>query len=163
MAKPVEAVMLPLETARWRLGAVWFAGSGLIFALLVVQSIAGVYEDRAQSIWGWVLPNLVPTLSLMIGVFAGAALLEEADTDKMRVRRGFYRLSVGLSCFHLMAVLLTILAQPLMPALSAESTVDPRASLEMSNLWLGPLQGFVAATLGTLFFSKTGKRVRSRS
>jgi hypothetical protein len=164
MASIFEPAMLPLETARWRLGTVWFAGAGLIISMLVIQSVAGVYEDRVQAVWSWVLPNLVPTLSLMVGVFAGAALQEEAESDRMRVRRAFYRLAIGLSVFHLTCVLVTLLVQPFIPALQGfEGQIDPRRSFEVSNLWLGPLQGLVAAVLGTLFFSKSGKKTRSRS
>jgi hypothetical protein len=148
--------MVPLEEARWKLGSIWFFGAGLIMILLIVQSLMGVYGDRVQGVWGWALPNIVPTLSLMIGVFAGAALLEHAESDTMKVRRPFVRLAMGLSIFHLLAVAATLLAQPWGPTISGdEDSYDVMMLFDVSNLWLGPLQGLVAAVLGVMFYSKT--------
>ena len=148
--------MVPLERVRWQLGTTWFIGAGFLFAVLIVQSLAGVYEDSVQAVWGWLLPNIVPTLSLMIGVFAGAALSDHAQTDTMRVRAPFTRLAVGLSIFHLLAVAATIAAFPFLGQISGP---DARAMslFETSNLWLGPLQGIVAAVIGALFFSRNSK------
>lgn len=144
---------IPLERARQRLGILWFVGSGLIFLVLIVQSLLNAYGARTQGVWGWALPNFLPTLLLMMGVFAGAALLDETESDKMQVRTFFYRLTFWLSIFHLCMVLLTMLAQPYVPALQRGD--DPMSLFDLSNLWLGPLQGLVAAGVGALFFSKS--------
>jgi hypothetical protein len=149
--------MVALEDARWKLGKVWFFGSALIVIVLIAQSLAGVHEGRVQGVWGWALPNIMPTLSLMIGVFAGAALQEQTESDSMRVRQPFLRLAVGLSVFHLLAVTATIAAQPFLATLLG-SKADPMTLFDTSNLWLGPLQGMVAAVIGALFFSKSSKK-----
>jgi hypothetical protein len=145
---------ISLETARWRLGTLWFVGSGLIFLLLAVQSLMGVYEDRVEAVWGWALPNFLPTLMMMMGVFAAAALVHEADSDRMKVRSNFLRLAIALSGFHLFCVLLTLLLRPLVPGLSNDDSIEPMAIFETSNLFLGPLQGLVGGAIGALFFSK---------
>ena len=143
---------IPLEQARQTLGTLWFIGSGLIFVILIVQTLGNAFGDRIQGVWGWALPNFLPTLLLMMGVFAGSALLDETESDKMLVRRFFYRITFWLSIAHLGAVLLTMLSQPFLPALNGGR--DAMAGFDLSNLWLGPLQGLVAAGIGTLFFSK---------
>lgn len=148
--------MVALEDARWALGKTWFIGAGLIAALLIFQSLAGVYEGRVQAVWGWAVPNIMPTLSLMLGVFAAAALQENVESDSMRVRRPFFRLALGLSVFHLIVVAGTILAQPFLGTI-AGAGANPMTLFDMSNIWLGVLQGMVAAILGALFFSKTSK------
>lgn len=145
--------MIPLERARWTLGILWFIGSGLLFVLLIVQSLAGVYEARVQDVWGWALPNLIPTLSLMIGVFAAGALSEQAESDAMWVRRPFFRLSLAMSVFYLLAVAAAFFAQPFLGAIQGAQG-DPMTLFNTSNLWLGPLQGLVAAMIGALFVSK---------
>lgn len=148
---------LPLEQVRWRLAWTWFTGAGLIFGLLIIQSLTGVYEQRVQAVWGWALPNFLPTLSLMIGVFASMATVDEDESDRMKVRRPFAKLAMAVSLFHLAAVTATLLAHPY------SATFFPRlpsgepnmlAVFEISNLFLGPLQGFVAGVIGVLFFTK---------
>lgn len=146
--------MISLDEARWALGKIWFIGAALLAALLIFQSLAGVHEARVEGVWGWALPNVMPTLSLMIGVFAAAALQEHVESDSMRVRRPFFRLAMGLSVFHLVAVASTILAQPFLGTIKG-SEANPMTLFDMSNLWLGPLQGLVAAAIGALFFSRT--------
>lgn len=153
MAKPK---MVSLEEARWALGKVWFTGAALLAALLIFQSLSGVHEGRVEGVWGWALPNVMPTLSLMIGVFAAVALQEHVESDSMRVRRPFFRLALGLSIFHLLVVAATIVAQPFLGSIKG-SEANPMTLFDMSNLWLGPLQGLVAAVIGALFFSKTSK------
>lgn len=148
--------MVALEQARWGIGKIWFICSGLLFAVLIVQSLANVYEDRVQAVWGWFLPNIMPTLSLMLGVFAAAALQEHVESDDMRVRKNFYRLATMLSLFHLAAVAGTIAAQPMLATL-AGSNAKPMALFDVSNIFLGPLQGVVAAAIGAMFFSKASK------
>lgn len=148
----VKVRLVSLETVRWRLATVWFCGSGAIFLLLALQSLSGLYQDRLQGVWGWALPNFLPTLSLMLGVFAASALQNDAEDDRLGVRIGFYRLSFALSLFYLLMLLLTILIQPFVGAWRNEPSAAQ--SLETANLWLGPLQGLVVAALGVLFFIK---------
>ena len=155
-ARTMKQKMVSLEDARWALGKVWFIGAALIGTLLIIQSLAGVYEGRVQAVWGWAVPNIMPTLSLMIGVFAAAALQEHVESDSMRVRQPFFKLAVGLSIFHLIAVAGTIFAQPFLGTI-AGSSANPMTLFDISNIWLGLLQGMVAAVIGALFFSKTSK------
>ena len=151
-----QSPMIPLEKARWRLGLLWFGGAAAISLLLVVQSLFGVYQANVQEVWGWALPNYLPTLSLMLGVFAAVALADQTETDLMRVRKPFFWLAFGLSAFHLVCVAIVILVQPMLPSRTPEGEAyDVMASFVTSNLWLGPLQGLVALALGALFFSRS--------
>src|SRR4051794_4314031 len=104
--------LIPIEIARWRLALVWFSASGALFLILVLQSLFGVYENRLQGAWGWALPNFVPTLALMISVFAADALKDYGETETLKVRKPFFKLSLGLSVFYLTILLGTIFAQP---------------------------------------------------
>jgi hypothetical protein len=154
-----KSPMLPLEKARWRLAAVWFIGAGIIAIILALQSLFDVYGSRVQEVFGWLLPNVVPTLSLMMGVFAAVALVQDAETDAMEVRTPFFWLALGLSTFHLICLLLVICVQPLLPSHTlSNGEPDTMRSFVVSNLFLGPLQGLVAAALGALFFSKSARK-----
>lgn len=148
--------MIPLEQARWRLALIWFPACGLLFLLLVIQSMGGAYGDDLPRAWGWALPNFVPTLSLMISVFAGGALVTQST--KVRVRRNFLALSMSVSIFYLVILFLSVLAQPVIPLFNTTTTMSRIEMLETSNLWLGPLQGLVVIALGVLFFLKEDQK-----
>jgi hypothetical protein len=144
-----ETTGLPLTKARTRLGFVWFPLAGVLVLLLAVQSLNEVYGDAAQKVWGWALPNFLPTLALMTAVFSEDAL-RPAPSDARYVRRGFCALAMALSLFYLALLFLAVLA-PLFAG--GAPTLERRlAAMEMSNLWLGPIQGLVIATVSALFF-----------
>lgn len=145
---------IPLENARWSLAKLWFIGSGLIFLLLVGQSIGTIYDGALQTVWGWALPNFVPTLALMVSVFAADALKPYNEADSSKVREPFYKLAFGLSIFYLSIFLVTILSVPAFLYMRQGTKVSAIDLLQVSNLWLGPLQGIVVAALGVLFFLK---------
>jgi hypothetical protein len=146
--------LVSLDRARWRLAAVWFPACGVVFLLLIGQSIGGVFGDEIQRVWGWALPNFVPTLALMISVFAAEAVKPHAK-DTSFVRKNFYLLALGLSVFYLGLLLFSILIQPFLHWINgaAGGGIAARMDLlETSNLWLGPLQGLVVGSLSVLFF-----------
>src|SRR6266404_8818241 len=135
---------IDLDRARRFIAIVWFAGGGLCFALMIVQSIIGRFEGVAQEMWAWFTPTVVPTVSLIIGVLASTAL--EDDTGRT-VKKFFYHASVGLSLAYLIILLLTMLLEPL----AGEHNM---AYFKFSNFWLSPMQGLVVAALGALFNSR---------
>lgn len=133
---------MTLSVCRRRLAILWLGGAGVVFVLLFLQSVLGRYGENVAKAWGWFLPTVMPTLSLIIGVLAIAATRKAAG-DK-EVDRFFYRLAFGLSAFYLLLVALTLLLQPFLP-------FAPLELMQQSNLWLGPLQGLVSAALGIFF------------
>jgi hypothetical protein len=78
-----------LETARWRLAAIWFCASAVIFLILIIQSTGGVYDEQVQTAWGWALPNFLPTLAFMTSVFAPDALHPYEEGGAQTVRGNF--------------------------------------------------------------------------
>jgi hypothetical protein len=135
------AARMALEEARNRLAAVWFVGAGLMILLLVVQSILGKHE-QLQEVWSWFVPNVVPSLSLMLGVIAADAL---ASSDDLRlVKVPFFRLANGVSCFYIGLLALTILLEPW----SARPGIE---LFTLSNYWLSPTQGLAVAAVGAVF------------
>jgi hypothetical protein len=146
--------LIPLEKARWHLAKLWFGACAIVFVVLVAQSIGKVYEGRLQAAWSWALPNFVPTLALMMSVFTTDALKTYEANNAPQVREPFFKLSFGLSLFYLVLLLVTVLAQPFFLTAGADQKASPVELLEISNLWLAPLQGLVVAALGVLFFLK---------
>lgn len=134
-----------MHQCKRRLATLWFVGAGAIFFVVYLQMIFGRYGDKVGDVWSWVLPTILPTLSLAIGVLVMDALGKGAKVA--RIDQFLYRLTFSLSCAYLIAVLLLFLLQPL-------SEVPALQLMQQSNFWLGPFQGLVAAGMGA-FFSTT--------
>ncbi len=125
------------------LAVLWFTGSGVIFFILLFQTIFQRYEGRVSEVWEWFLPTIMPTLSLIVGVLVMDALGKKAK--KQTVDRFVFKLSFSLSFVYLVVVALTILMPPFPKALPTLEL------MQQSNLWLGPFQGLVTASLGAFF------------
>jgi hypothetical protein len=123
---------------------VWLSGSAVVFLLLAAQSIGGKYGPGVTDAWSWLLPLVSPMLLLIVG-----AVVAEAYKPRARatVSQFSFRLSFGLSLFYLILLAAAILVQPF-------SQQEPLKVLDVSTLWLGPLQGLVATSLGVFFQSK---------
>lgn len=154
---------MTLTKSKWMFASIWLGGAGLVFLILVVQSLVGRYGSQSEDAWAWYLPTVMPTLSLIIGVLAtdfrvaatanatAAASATTTTANDAKVlpvsARGLLWLGVGLSVFYLLLVAVTILAQPFL------QDVSPIELMHRSNLWLGPLQGLTAGVLAAFFRS----------
>jgi uncharacterized membrane protein len=137
---------MTLTKSKWMFAGVWLGGAGIVFALLVVQSLVGRYGEDTQAAWAWYLPTVMPTLSLIIGVLASDFRATPDPAKPMpEPSRGLLWMAMGLSVFYLLLVATTILVQPFLQA------VSPIELMHRSNLWLGPLQGLTAGALAAFF------------
>ena len=132
-----------------QLAIVWFLVAVVLGAVMMVQSVLGHYGDKSGDAWSWLLPNLLPTLSLMISVFAADAIAGDAGAGRT-IDSFIFRLTFAVSVVYLGGVAASIFLSPL-------STEGPIALMKTSNLWLGPMQGLTAASLG-IFFVKPQKK-----
>lgn len=139
---------IQLEMVRSRLAGVWLIGGLLIFTIVILQSLIGHFGDQMYKVWQWLLPSIMPTMTMVISVLGASALAP--FFSGLVVRKTFYRTAEYLSIFYLFLLLLTILIQPFVSA----SVDEEIKSLSSSNLFLGPLQGLVGSALGVLFASK---------
>ena len=170
-----QTIMVPLGKVRNRLTTVWLIFAAAIFTIVLVQSVLhkyggtltsdgavplsapadnskpddGMQVDHTVDVWKWLLPNLLPTLTMMVSALAASAFIQN---ERSTVRRDFYHSAMGLSVFYLATVAGLLLSQPIA---NPNSATDQLNSLRTSNIATGPLQGLVAAALGVLF--ATGK------
>lgn len=130
--------------AKKKIASFWFVFCGIIFVLMIVQSLNGKFEDKVSEAWGWIFPSILPTLSLILGVFL--IDIKNSFIKKKTIDIFYYRLTLGLSFFYLFTVLSILLSQPLIgkPIISL---------MKESNIFLGPIQGLVNVSMG-LFFIK---------
>ena len=140
-----SVAFVPLDSARNRLASLWLGAAGLIFLILVIQSLLLVYGSFVQEVWGWILPTVMPTLGMIVTVLGYTAL--DPRSGEAVVRKSFLTVAFWLSFTYLLLIIVTVLIQPF-------SAANPVDLMRMSNLWLGPFQGVVASALGVLFVSK---------
>jgi hypothetical protein len=136
---------LPMARCKQWLGGLWFSTAAILFLLVILQTIFGKYGANAKDAWGWLLSQIMPTLSLIIGVLVIDALDKGPTTNG--ADRFLFRLTFGLSVFYLLMVLLPIIIQPF-------TELGPLELLTQSTLWLAPLQGLVSASLAAFFVKR---------
>ena len=137
--------MPTLKQCRKRLATIWLIGSGILFFLLILQTIFKHYGEKAGDVWSWFLPMIMPTLSLIIGVLVWDGLNRSTETPSSD--SFMYKLAGALSLLYLLTLGLTIFLSPFSPW-------TPLELMKQSSLYLGPFQGLVAASLGVFFVSK---------
>ena len=114
------SIQVPVPDCQKKLGVLWFSVAALLFLFLVIQSILGVYryrteagvEDLTSDAWGWFLPTLMPTLSLIVAVFATDA--GSGGSAIPTVDRFFFRMAFGLSVLYLIVVVMSLLGTTLL-------------------------------------------------
>jgi hypothetical protein len=143
---------MTLRKAMWWLAAIWFAGAGLSFVVLVIQSQLGTYEPDTGDVWGWFLPTVMPTLALIVGALVADYRKTPVPPDPAMPKPTvgpIFLLGAILSVFYLLLVATSIVV----PALQVETA--PLTLMQRSNFYLGPLQGLCVAALGFFFQSKS--------
>lgn len=143
------APTIPMTTARQRLAVVWFIAAAMAVALMIVQTANGKYGSKASLAWGWLLPTIVPILSLVLSTLAKHASSPAQFTE--HVDAFAYRTALGVSVFYVLALLATLFAQPFVGG----SALD---WMQTSNLFLGPLQGLTVVMVGAFFQKASGER-----
>ena len=142
---------LPMSSCKRALLLLWlFLGGGALLLLLFRAVIAGAYGQASEDVWAWFLPNIIPTLSLMIGVVVMDDLQRrKANAAETKLASGFlFRLGFGLSLVYLFLILSVIVSDALMNEIDDPTILD--LTKQFSYL-MGPFQGIIAASLGAFF------------
>lgn len=134
------------EKCRRNLAIIWFFGGGALYLLLILQSAAGYYGENIREVWSWFLPNILPTLSLIIG----STFTFGNTRTTAKISRFAARFSCCLSVGYLLTLGFTILLPPVIQLLDIFIFSNRLELLKSSNLWLAPFQGLVTAILGSL-------------
>ncbi len=135
-------MQVEMAKCKKRLATLWFFGAGLLFFLIIFQTFFGRYGEKADEAWKWLLPTIMPTLSLIAAVYATDT--SEKKVEPKMVNRFKFRLSFCISAAYLITVSLSIFIAPFVSA-------SPLELMRQSNLWLGPFQGLVSAFTGVFF------------
>lgn len=133
---------IPMNKCKKNISILWFSYSCILFFVILLQSLFGHYGDNVSEVWGWFLPTIMPTLSLILSVLLIDAL--EKDKKDKKIDKFIYRLALCLSIAYFISISLTIFIQPFI-------TTNFFKLISQSNLFLGPLQGLVSGSIGAFF------------
>ena len=147
------------------LGLIWFVGGLIPIVFLYVQdSYFEKYGEKGEEVWNWLLPTIVPTITLIIGVYVYDFIQsknnkqETDEKDKKEVKnkkvekvdKFIFYLTLGFTLFYLLLVNSIIFLEPYF-----QDTIFEQIS-ESRKIW-GTLQLFVNPLVG-IFFASSGKK-----
>jgi hypothetical protein len=134
---------MQLAKARKRLATLWFILSALIFTIFIFVTNVQVLPAGESDAWGWFLPTILPSLTLMLSVFVAQTL---GGDDDEKVIDGFvFKLAFCVSLFYLLILLYVLLSY------SRQEDGDLLSYYKKYNTMLAALQSFVSACLGIFF------------
>jgi hypothetical protein len=131
-----------------RLTTLWLAGSGFLFLVLLFQTVFGAYGEVATEAWSWLMPSIMPTVSLIIGVWVMD--VQGKGVKVKAIDRFVFQLAFSLSALYLLVLALMILLQPFI----SQKPPELIRILRLSNYGLSPFQGLVSASIGAFFVKR---------
>ncbi len=149
-----------IADCQMRLALLWLVPSLGLFVLLITQTYNQRFDQPNQA-WEWLTPIVLPTISVIVGGIVHTASNPEANHT---IDQNLYRLCLWLSWFYLGVLVLSLVLAGPAAALAARRAAEtgitdktkiltPLQWLEMSKLWLMPLQAPVGIVLGVFFAS----------
>ena len=140
--------MVGVFWCRTRLMLLWFIWSMALVLVVFLQLVFQHYGPDWKDASTWLLPAVLPTTSLVVGVWASE--VAKADRAERIIACLAFRMVVIASAMYLSFVSLVIAVQPFYVVLVNRTDAAVRADL-------APLQGVVSVFLG-IFFSQTGQQ-----
>ncbi|MEP0266756.1 hypothetical protein [Dokdonia sp.] len=136
---------IQFSKAQKKLAILWFISSGIILAIMIFfSSQHDKFSPKDNEAWGWIFSSILPTLSLIITIFVMD--VNNRTPSRRGVDRFYFRLVFSISLFYFLVILWVLLADNPEPGIVVR--------MERSNMYLGPLQGLVAATIGIFFIKR---------
>ena len=130
-----------MKTARQYLAVFWLLAGGGILIYVSIQSTEGYYASKTRDVWEWLIPMVVPTMTLVIGVLVAEVRAPghgNYSVGKLLYYTAFL-LSAAYLCFLLWVVLNASWYPPSLPV------------MKRSSFGLGVLQSLTALALGAFF------------
>ena len=98
---------IPLQQGRRSLAIIWLVCGGILFGYLVLQTVLNHFGDRTEEVWSWLLPTVLPSMSLIV-----AALFVSRHSERATVDRFAFRVAFAMSLAYLLVVILIVVVQP---------------------------------------------------
>ena len=138
--------LVKLSTSKWNLAKLWFIAGGILFVFMLWLTFGGYFynETEIQTAWKWFFANMVPTLTLIMGVLV-FDVQKTVETKSRMVDKKFYLLSLGVSVIYLFTISIHLVVPPFFYPNQMMKLIS------MSELWVSLVQGLVVSALGVFF------------
>jgi hypothetical protein len=146
--KTEPTAKVSMLTSQMRLMLLWVVGGVILLLFAWLQILFGHYGDEGRDVIAWLLPLIIPTVSLVTGVWVNNVRKRSRSTKE--VEKKTYQVVLAVSLFYLIFMALTFLIQPMVAR-------PPLEVIKDSGLILSPLQGVVSVFLG-IFFTQEPKK-----
>jgi hypothetical protein len=133
--------------SQMQLMLVWVIGAAILLIVAWLQILFGHYGEEGRDVIAWLLPLLIPTVSLVTGVWANQTI--RRSRSARQVEKKTYTVVLTVSLFYLLFIALIFAIQPMVAR-------PPLEIIKDSGLVLSPLQGVVSVFLG-IFFTQENK------
>lgn len=120
----------------------WTIGSALLLIIVWLQIMFTHYGNNGRDAIEWLASAIMPTWSLVVGVWANNAINKDKDIEK--VDKGIYRAVLFASIAYLLFILSAFAIQPLIAR-------SPLEVLKDSSLVLALFQGILCAFIGIFY------------
>ncbi len=146
----------PLTVARAQsvLFAIWVGAAIIIFGLFLGQTLNGKFGESASQAWGWLVPNLAPSLALMTTGFLSSILAPDSD-DRIVSKTVVFWAAVACSLFYVFSIIVIIVVEPRLQ-------MDTFDVYRDSSLALGAAQSLSASLLAAFFLTGSDAGVSPR-
>ena len=137
--------MLSMARCKTILGAIWVVFFLALFILLVLQVNGNKYDGNASAVWNWFLPMILPTVSLIIGVFL--LDVQNNSIQEAKVNATVFYLAAGGSIIYLIFLSWIFFGEPY---------TDKNIFTAMKEFGtpISVLQGVVNSFVGVFFMNK---------
>jgi hypothetical protein len=140
-----QARPLTIISAQSILFGIWFLFGIVIFGIFLSQTLSQKFGADAADAWGWLMPNLAPSLALITTGFL-ASVFASRDDHRPVAKPIIFWFAVVWSVFYLSAILVIIIAEPFL-------SLDLFSVYRDSSLFLGAAQSVVASLLAAFFLT----------
>lgn len=135
--------LISIKESRKRIFRLWAISSVGLLLIVLVQSFLGKFNGEDVKIFSWLFPNVVPTLTLMLAIFKS----DLSGSEDGSIDPTYYSSVLYGTIFYFFVLYMIIFIQPL----TGDSLIE---LTQKSGIYLGPIQGVIAALIGLLFFKK---------
>jgi hypothetical protein len=152
---------ISFSLAQKKLVKQWLIFSVIVFVIYLIQTLTGKFEGHVGEVWEWLIQNILPPLTLMIGVLISQL---SAKPTMKEIDRFYFRMASGISLLLLILLLLSSVLVPFIHAsqnsavlvteITPENQITIIDSFKYYNTFLIPIQGITTLVLG-IFFAKS--------